>query len=117
MVTFAPTEAIWLKVVPLADRSMRKPVSRPELSVQRRFTLRLPCGELAVRPVGAGGIGTVVVVVAATVVVVVVGGGVVVVVVGGSAVVVVVVGGGRGRGRRRVVDADDLGHRGHARRR
>ena len=89
--TLAPTVAIWLKVVPFADRSMRKPVSLAELSVHRRFTLRLPCGEAAVSPVGRAGTGIVVVVVAATVVVVVVLVVVLVLVVVGAAVVVVVV--------------------------
>ena len=56
VLTFAPTVAICVKLVPLRDCSTPKPVSLFELSVQLKFTW-LEEAAVATRFVGAAGVG------------------------------------------------------------
>ena len=56
IVTFAPTFAIWAKVVPFVPRSILNPVSLFELSVQERL-IRLDDTAVATRFVGAAKVG------------------------------------------------------------
>ena len=55
-VTFAPTLAIWVNVVPFPERSTLNPVSLLELSVQERL-IRLDDTAVATRFVGAARVG------------------------------------------------------------